>query len=298
MTDCNNQLVVKVQVEPSPTEPVTSSQPSVTNQPPSTQPAPNSQPPTIVLPTPATTATCASRGSKPAASAEASASPLDAVERPAPLEENLRWLVAQNPDVQLEEAPHSHVGAAVRLPVAEPSGIDASLSDLDRIGMGVRITRTMRATSVPVEGEQPSTSGALATQTVSTHQGIQGLLTYKDVEDLDILDLRVDASEDFSDIDPDLADELFGEDPKKKIGNWVTKGNQEVTDSLGDETQPDLESGLSSLNLNDDEIEREASGVAPSAASAPAATVTTTKPGPQPCEKMDVTEECSETIPA
>ncbi len=44
---------------------------------------------------------------------------------------------------------------------------------------------------------------------------------YADVADLDILDLDVDGSEVFSDIDPELADELLGEDPEEMIGNWV-----------------------------------------------------------------------------
>ncbi len=75
----------------------------------------------------------------------------------------------------------------------------------------------MRATGVPIEREQPSTSAAPATWMVSSRQEAQWLLTCEDVEDFNILDIGVDGSEDFSDIDPDLVDELLGEDPEKVI---------------------------------------------------------------------------------
>ncbi len=109
----------------------------------------------------------------------------------------------------------------------------------------------MRATAVPVKGGQPSTSGAPATQIISTNQEMQGLLTCADVGEVDILDLDVDGSEDFSDIDLDLADELLGESPEKMIGDWVSRCNKEVTAGLDQGTQPDLESGFRDLDLAD-----------------------------------------------
>ncbi len=105
---CNaNQLVVMDPVEPPPEPPAPSSQPPATNQTPPAPPATDSQPPTR--------ANCANGGSKPAASTEASANLLDAVENPTPLEDTLRHMAEQNPDVQIEEARHIQVGAAVRL---------------------------------------------------------------------------------------------------------------------------------------------------------------------------------------
>ncbi len=297
MTDCNvNQLVLKVHVEPPPAQPVPSSPLPVTSQPPPTQPAPNLQPPTNVSATTEATAACTRGGSNPTASVESPANLLDAVGKPAPLEDTLHQLAAQNPDVQLEEARHIQVEAAVRLPVAEPLGIDASLSDLDRIGMGVRITQTMRANGVPIKGKQPSTSGAPATQMVSTHQEVQGLLTCEDIEDLDILDLGVDGSEDFSDTDPELADELLGEDPEKMIGSWVTMCNQKAAVSPGDQTHPDLESGFRSLDLNNKGAQ--AAGAATGVANASTATASPTMSGTQSVEKIYLMDGQPKNIPA
>ncbi len=101
----------------------------------------------------------------------------------------------------------------------------ASLSELDKIGMRVRVTRTARATGVTIEGEQASTSGATATQTASTQQDLPEVLAGTDASGLDILDLDVEVLEDFSDIDLDLPDELLGESPVEMIGNWVTRCN-------------------------------------------------------------------------
>ncbi len=44
----------------------------------------------------------------------------------------------------------------------------ASLSDLDKIGLGVRVIRTTRASGTIREGEQPSTSGVVDSQPAST----------------------------------------------------------------------------------------------------------------------------------
>ena len=43
-------------------------------------------------------------------------------------------------------------------------GAGATLSDLDRVGLGVRITCTTRASGMIREGEQPSTSGVVDSQ--------------------------------------------------------------------------------------------------------------------------------------
>ncbi len=80
---------------------------------------------------------------------------------------------------------------------------------------------------------------------------------------LDILDLDVDGSEDFSDIDPDLADDLLGESPEEMIGNWVAKCNREVTAGLGEEIQPDLESGFKNLDLADKVVSDTTTSAAP-----------------------------------
>ncbi len=76
--------------------------------------------------------------------------------------------------MQLEEQRLIQVSSTVCIPGEETSTAGASLSNLDRIGMGVHVTRTMRATSVPVEGVQPSTSGSSATQTVPPTRKYKG----------------------------------------------------------------------------------------------------------------------------
>ncbi len=88
-------------------------------------------------------------------------------------------------------------------------GSGATLSDLDRAGLGIRITRTTRASGTIREGEQPSTSGVVGSQPTSTSQAGQDPKD-DDLGDVDILNINVDGSEDFSDIDPALADHLLG----------------------------------------------------------------------------------------
>ncbi len=83
-----------------------------------------------------------------------------------------------------------------------------------------------------MEGEQPSTSEATATQTASTQQDLPELLVGTDVTGLDILDIDVEGSEDFFDIDLDLADELLGESPEEIIENWIAKCNLVWTKGL------------------------------------------------------------------
>ncbi len=100
------------------------------------------------------------------------------MQQSAQLEELLKDLVRQNPDAPLEEQRLTPASHTVSVPVPGTLESSASLSDLDRIGMGVRVTQTMRATEVSVKGGQPSTPGASATQTVSTHQEMQGLLMH------------------------------------------------------------------------------------------------------------------------
>ena len=73
---------------------------------------------------------------------------------------------------------------------------------------------------------------------------------------LDILDIDVDGSEDFSDIDPEMADELLGGGPEEMIKNWVAQCNQEVTAGQETGTQPNLENGLHSLDLANDTMNR------------------------------------------
>ena len=66
---------------------------------------------------------------------------------------------------------------------------------------------------------------------------------------LDILDIDMDGSEDFSDIDPEMADELLGGGPEEMIKNWVAKCNRDVTAGQETGTQPDLENGLKGLDM-------------------------------------------------
>ncbi len=74
-----------------------------------------------------------------------------------------------------------------------------------------------------------------------------------DASGLDILDLDVEGSEDFSDIDLDLADELLGGSPEEMIKNWVARCYQDVTSGLDQETQPDPERDFKGLELAEEE---------------------------------------------
>ena len=107
-------------------------------------------------------------------------------------------------------------------------GAGATLSDLDRAGLGVRITRTTRASGTIREGEQPSTSGAVANQPISTSQAAPDPGD-DDLGDVDILDIDVDEAEDFAEIDPAWADHLLADGPEEMIKNWVTGCNKQTT---------------------------------------------------------------------
>ncbi len=104
-------------------------------------------------------------------------------------------------------------------------GARATLSDLDIAGLGVRVTRTTRASGIVKEGEQPSTSGVVASQPTSTGQAAED----DDLGDVDILDIDVDESEDFAEIDPAWADHLLADGPEEMIKNWVTGCNRQTT---------------------------------------------------------------------
>ncbi len=145
------------------------------------------------------------------------------------------------------------------------SNTGASLSNLDKIGLGVNIIRTARATETTMEGEHPSTSEATTTQAAPTSQDLQDLFEGTDVSGLNILDIDVDGSEDFSEIDPEMADELLGGGPEEMIENWVAECNREVTAGLGTGIQPDLENGLQNLDLANETMASTAVGAAPSA---------------------------------
>ncbi len=116
-------------------------------------------------------------------------------------------------------------------------GAGATLSDLDRVGLGVRITRTARAPGTVREGEQPSMSGVVDGQPTPTSQAGQDLLGVTNLGDLDILDIDVDESEDFAEIDPAWADHLLGDSPEEMIKNWVTGCNRgRTSEPLADES--------------------------------------------------------------
>ncbi len=107
-------------------------------------------------------------------------------------------------------------------------GAGATLSDLDRAGLSVWVTRTTRASGTIRGGEQPSTSGAVDSQPISTGQAGQDLGN-DDLGDVDILDIEVDESEDFAEIDPAWADHLLADGPEEMIKNWVTGCNKQTT---------------------------------------------------------------------
>ncbi len=170
----------------------------------------------------------------------------------------------------------------------------ASLSDLDKIGLGVRIIHTTRASGATREGEQPSTSGVVDSQPASISQGSQDPLGDTDMSCMDILDIDVDGSEDFSDIDPEMVEELLGGGPEEMIKNWVAGCNRGMTAEQGSRTQPAVETGLESLDLADEAVGH----------AVPSADCAQTAPGPpvpaeeRTPEEMDATEGGSSTTEA
>ena len=163
-------------------------------------------------------------------------------------------------------------------------GAGATLSDLDRIGLGTRIIRTTRASGTIREGEQPSTSEAADSQPASTSQGHQDLFGDIDLSGVDILDIDVEGAEDVSDIDPTLADQLLGGSPEEMIKNWVVGCNRGTT----------AENGLRSLESADEAVGR----ATPSADCAQAAPASTVSVEERAHEEMDATEEGSSTTEA
>ena len=107
-------------------------------------------------------------------------------------------------------------------------GAGATLSDLDRAGLGVRVTRTNQTFGTIREGEQPSTSGAVANQPASASQAAPDPGD-DDLGDVDILDIDVDEAEYFAEIDPAWADHLLADGPEEMIKNWVTGCNKQTT---------------------------------------------------------------------
>ncbi len=173
-------------------------------------------------------------------------------------------------------------------------GAGATLSDLDRIGLGTRIIRTTRASETIREGEQPSTSGVVDSQPASTSQGSQDLLGDTDISGMDILDIDVDGSEDFSDFDPETVEALLGGGPEEMIKNGVAGCNRGMTAEQGPKTQPSVETELESLDLADEAVDR----------AVPSADCAQTAPGPPVLpeettpEEMDATEGGSSTAEA
>ncbi len=135
-------------------------------------------------------------------------------------------------------------------------GDGATLSDLDRIGLGTRVIRTTRASETIREGEQPATLRVVDGQPASTSQGSQDLLRDTDMSGMDILDIDVDGSEDFSDFDPETVEALLGGDPEEMIKNWVAGCNRGMAAEQGPETQPESDKGPESLDLANEAIGR------------------------------------------
>ena len=107
-------------------------------------------------------------------------------------------------------------------------GEGAALSDLDRAGLSVRITRTTRASGTIQGGAQPSASEAVDNQPASTSQAAPDLGD-DDLANVDILDIDVDEAEVFVEIDPAWADHLLADGPEEMIKNWVTGCNKQTT---------------------------------------------------------------------
>ena len=170
-------------------------------------------------------------------------------------------------------------------------GAGATLSDLDQIGLGTRIIRTTRASGTIREVEQPSTSGVVDSQPASTSQGHQDLFGDIDMSGLDNLDIDVEGSEHFSDIDPEMVDKLLGGGPEEMIKNWVAGCNRGMTSEQGPRAQPELDNRLKSLDLADEAVGR-ATHSAGCAQTAPGSPVSSGERAP---EEMDATEEGSST---
>ncbi len=116
------------------------------------------------------------------------------------------------------------------------------------------------------------------------------MVTCSDPEGVDILDLCAGESEDFSDIDTDMTDELLGEDPEKMIGNLVDTCSHAIAANLGIQSQPNLESGLSSLELDDGQLESGTSCAATTDTTVPAIASPCAADETQPSEDMEVSD--------
>ncbi len=102
--------------------------------------------------------------------------------------------------------------------------------------------------------------GLVDSQPTSTSQDRPGLFGDIDISGLDILDIDVDGSEDFSDIDPEMVDELLGGGPEAMIKNWVTQCNRDVTAGRQAGNQPDSESGREGLGVTNEAMDCATSG--------------------------------------
>ncbi len=221
MTDCNaNQLVVKAQIE--------NDRAAAQNQPEATADQPMAQQPAPAAP-----------GLSPSTPHQVG------VQTPG------QDRAAVAPDVSYEVTIATTEGEEHAPIDVDPQTSEGgtSLSDLDRIGLRTRVIRTSRASGATLETEQPSTSKVDDSQVANTQQSPSEQTVGTAPSDIDILDLGVEGSEDFSDIDLDLADELLGGSPEEMIKNWVEKYNQETTSGLDKEMQPDLERDFDNLTL-------------------------------------------------
>ncbi len=241
MTDCNNnQLVVKVQIEHDRAA-VQDQQVATAGQPATQHAAPDA--PSVATDQPARTQDPA--GIQTPAENRPTTAPSPSLEGAAPDASNEVTVSTNESDNPTStNLDHQTLGAG------------ATLSDLDRIGLGTRIIRTTTASGTIREGEQPSTSGVVDSQPASTSQGHQDLFGDTNISGLNILDIDVDGSEDFSDIDPEMVDQLLGGGPEEMIKNWVAGCNRGMTAEQGPGTQPDLETGLKSLDLANEAMGR------------------------------------------
>ena len=184
------------------------------------------------------------------------------------------------PDVSLEVTIGTNESDNLTSTNLDPQtlGAGATLSDLDRIGLRTRIIRTTSASGTIREGEQPSTSGVVDSQPASTSQGHQDLFGDIDMSGVDILDIDVEGAEDFSDINPELADQLLGGSPEEMIKNWVAGCNQgRTSEYLADEAMGRATSSADCVQTAPD----------------PPVSVEATAP-----DEMDATEEGSSTTEA
>ncbi len=102
--------------------------------------------------------------------------PFEDVAKSAPLEADLHDLAAQDHGVHLTEMHRVHVGTPTPLLLTTRTGLQEQEEQLAHIGMAVRITRTVKATEVPVGGASATAMESSPTQTITIHREANGVI--------------------------------------------------------------------------------------------------------------------------